>query len=114
MPSDFLGKTPEEALYDKPVIAGLFTEDLKASLLQKEIHYRDFYIETGDEIKWYNSKITPLLDTAGSPKGFTQRITDISEKKKVELAIEGKNRELKDTHKELKEVIERYRVIVQQ
>lgn len=114
MPRQFLGKTPLEAFAAMPSIAQLFIEDLKQSLSKREIHYRDFILAIGEEVKYFNSKISPLFDTDGSPKGFTQRITDISEKKKVELAVEVKNEELKIAHQELNDSVESYKVFVMQ
>ena len=106
MPGQFLGKSMQEAFAALPDLVGPFIEDFEKALWNKEICYRDFVNEYGSETRWFNSKISPLYNGDGSSKGFTQRITDISEKKKVELAIVEKNEELKNAHRELKEIIE--------
>ena len=59
-----------------------------------------------DETRWFNSKISPLFYPNGLCKGFTQRITDISERKKVELAVEGRNTELQAINKQYREIVE--------
>jgi PAS domain S-box-containing protein len=69
MPRQFLGKTPEEAFAAMPQLASLFMDDLRQSLQKKEIHYRDFSMHIGHEIKWFNSKISPLF-TRGLPSAL--------------------------------------------
>lgn len=90
-----IGSTPEKLFEAIPGIAKLFREDLQASFNKREIQSRHFSMELNNEVKWFNSKISPLFNPDGSAKGFTQRITDISENRKVELAIEQKNAQLK-------------------
>ncbi len=106
IPEQFLGKSMQEAFRALPDFVAPFIHDFETALSRKEICYRDFSIRSGNSNRWFNSKITPLFHSNGSAKGFTQRITDITEQKMVELAIEEKNSELKATHKELGEIIE--------
>lgn len=106
MPRQFLGKSMQEAFGALPDFVAPFIDDFENAITNREICYRDFSIEIGNEVRWFNSKISPLFNEAAEARGFTQRITDISEKKKVELAIEDKNDELKKAHAELKQIIE--------
>ena len=106
IPEQFLGKSMLEAFRALPDFVAPFIHDFETALLRKEICYRDFSIRTGNSTRWFKSKITPLYHSSGTPKGFTQRITDITEQKMVELAIDEKNAELKATHRELGEIIE--------
>lgn len=106
MPRQFLGKSMQEAFRALPEFVAPFIQDFETALEKKEICYRDFSINTGGGIKWLNSKISPLYFTDGKPKGFTQRITDITEHKKVELSIAEKNAELKEAYSELQYFVE--------
>ncbi len=106
IPEQFLGKSMQEAFRALPDFVAPFIDDFETALSRKEICIRDFSLRTGNNTRWFKSKISPLYHSSGSPKGFTQRITDITEQKLVELAIEEKNVELKATHTELGEIIE--------
>jgi PAS domain S-box-containing protein len=106
MPRQFLGKSMREAFAALPDFVEPFIHDFEKALWNKEICYRDFSMTIGNEVRWFNSKISPLFNETGDAKGFTQRITDISEKKKVELAVREKNEELKKAHAELRQIIE--------
>ena len=106
MPEQFLGKSMQEAFRALPEFVAPFIQDFETALEKKEICYRDFSINTTSGIKWLNSKITPLYYNDGKPKGFTQRITDITEHKKVELSIAEKNAELKEAYSELQYFVE--------
>ncbi|RYY18298.1 MAG: PAS domain S-box protein, partial [Chitinophagaceae bacterium] len=106
LPKDYVGKSMHEAYHTNPELTGEFIRDFENALTNNEICYRDFQLDCQDEIRWFSSKITPIYHPGGSPKGFSQRITDISEQKKVDLAIHERNFELKYAHRELKEIIE--------
>ena len=106
IPEQFLGKSMQEAFRALPDFVAPFIEDFETALSRREICYRDFPIHTGNGTRWFNSKISPLYHTSGAAKGFTQRITDITEQKMVERAIDEKNAELKAAHRELGEIIE--------
>ncbi|MET0300072.1 MAG: PAS domain S-box protein, partial [Flavitalea sp.] len=106
MPPDYVGKSMHEAYQSLPELTGNFIHDFESAIANNEIFYRDFSLSFGNEIYWLNSKITPMFHADGSARGFSQRITDISEKKKVEIAISEKNFELKSAHRELREIIE--------
>jgi PAS domain S-box-containing protein len=96
----------QDAYHFNPELTGDFIEDFEKALSNNEICYRDFQLEGHEETRWFSSKITPIYHSDGTPKGFSQRITDISEQKKVDIAIHEKNLELKSAHRELKEIIE--------
>ncbi len=106
MPAEYMNKSMQEAYQSLPAFTGPFIEDFEKALADNEIAYRDFEIQKNNETRWFNSKITPLYHPSGESKGFSQRITEITEKKKVDLAINGKNEELKSAHRELREIFE--------
>ena len=109
MPQQFLGKSMQEAFRALPDFVAPFIEDFETALEKKEICTRDFPVQAGGISKWLNSKITPLYYADGKPKGFTQRITDITEQKKVEISIADKNAELKEGYRELQFFVESLR-----
>ncbi|MHA4844659.1 PAS domain S-box protein [Flavitalea antarctica] len=106
MPRDYVGKSLRDAYHFNPELTGNFIHDFEKALTNNEICYRDFQLTGHEETRWFSSKITPIYSPDGKPKGFSQRITDISEQKKVDLAIHEKNLELRSAHRELKEIIE--------
>jgi PAS domain S-box-containing protein len=106
MPKDYVGRSMWDAYHFNPELTGEFIDDFEKALTNNEICYRDFQLDGHEETRWFSSKITPIYYHDGRPKGFSQRITDISEQKKVDLAIHEKNLELKSAHRELKEIIE--------
>jgi PAS domain S-box-containing protein len=106
MPKDYIGKSMQDAYHHNPELTGNFIGDFEKAISNNEICYRDFQLSGREETSWFNSKITPIYYPDGKPKGFSQRITDISEQKKVDIAINEKNLALKSAHLELKEIIE--------
>jgi len=106
MPKDYVGKSMQEAYHSNPELTGDFIVDFEKAISNNEICYRDFQLAGHEETRWFSSKITPIYHSDGKPKGFSQRITEISEQKKVDIAINEKNLELKSAHLELKEIIE--------
>ena len=121
MPSEFIGKTIEQVFPDNQEIVQAIIEDFKHSIQNNAISLRDYSYDFGNGAKWFNSKVSPLYNPDGSPEGFIQRITDITDRKLVELAIEQKNQQLKATHNDLRQTIqslkaaeERYAAFVQQ
>ena len=106
MPKEYVGKSLRDAYHANPQLTGPFIEDFENAIANKEICYRDFELAGVENSSWFSSKITPLFDSEGKAKGFSQRITDISEQKKVDLAVSEKNLQLKLAHRELKEIIE--------
>ncbi|RYF98498.1 MAG: PAS domain S-box protein, partial [Chitinophagaceae bacterium] len=106
MPKEYACKSMREAYHALPELTGNFIHDFENALSKNEVCYRDFSLNIDDETHWFNSKITPLFNAGGIAIGFSQRITNISDRKKVELAISEKNHELKSAHRELKEIIE--------
>ncbi|RYY24837.1 MAG: PAS domain S-box protein [Chitinophagaceae bacterium] len=106
MPRQYVGCSMREAYQALPEITGRFIEDFEKAISNNEICYRDFPLEKQDEIRWFNSKITPIFYANGEVRGFSQRITDITEIKKVDIAINHKNAQLRSAHGELTEIIE--------
>ncbi|MEP7258086.1 MAG: PAS domain S-box protein [Flavitalea sp.] len=106
IPEGYVGRSLQEAFRLIPAFAGQFIEDFEQAINKKEIYYRDFKYTENNETHWFNSKISPLFYPNGDCKGFTQRITDISERKKVELAVEERNIELQSINKQYREIVE--------
>jgi len=105
MPKEYVGKSMTDAYHALPELTGAFIQDFENAISNNEVCYRDFSLSIKEETRWFNSKITPLLSDS-IPRGFSQRITDITDQKKVDLAINEKNLELRSAHRELKEIIE--------
>ncbi|HUR11944.1 MAG TPA: PAS domain S-box protein [Flavitalea sp.] len=106
IPEKFIGKSMQEAFRALPDFVGPFIQDFELAIERNEICLREFPIHTATTTRWFTSKISPLYHPDGKAKGFTQRITDITEQKLVSLAIDEKNTDLKAAHRELGEIIE--------
>ncbi|HTF29093.1 MAG TPA: PAS domain S-box protein, partial [Flavitalea sp.] len=106
IPKEYVGKSMTDAYHALPELTGAFIQDFENAISNNEVCYRDFSLSIKEEIRWFNSKITPLLSPDSISRGFSQRITDITDQKKVDLAISEKNLELRSAHRELKEIIE--------
>ena len=121
IPIGFLGKTIEEAFSNQQEFIQPIIKDFRQSLLTNSISIRDFSMLIGKEQKWFTSKVSPLFHSDHSPRGFIQRITEITERKLVDLAIDQRNEQVKVTQvglnhsvELLKAVEERYTAFIQQ
>ena len=106
LPSGYAGRSMRDAYQALPEFTGQFIEDFEKAITANEVCYRDFRITRANETRWFSSKITPIFYPGGNARGFSQRITDITEMKKIDLAISDKNAELRTAHLQLKDIIE--------
>jgi PAS domain S-box-containing protein len=106
LPEGYLRKSMQEAFQLAPMFTARFILDFERALRNKEICYREFEWTVNEQTRWFGSKITPLFTAKDEPQGFIQRITDISERKKVELAIAEKQTQLYKVNSEFEEIIQ--------
>lgn len=105
-PAELLGKSIRDIFKNNPLHLAESIADLDYVKHSGTVTIREYALELAGEKRWFRAKIAPLYEEQGKLKGFTKQITEITERKKVEQAIDLRNEAIRSAHQELAEIIE--------
>ncbi len=98
-PSEFIGKTLFEALPSFVATVGM--QSIQHAILHKKIQSFEYYIPFKDEIMYYEGRVSPVGETEA-----ILTVRNISDRKKAQIELQEKLRELDEKNRQLTQYIE--------